>query len=426
MDALGCDSFSTLASVNEYAKLLTESAARGVAFNDNHAAVVVESLVRALEGSKLADELDADRLMNFIKERAHLKPKHWPTVKEGLDLLRNIIGEPGMDLFETAFSRILRGGRWHEAEQYGRTHNCSQGNKPWVVLVMGCNGIRKTTSVFQSWFKSALAFSLGGMYTGRVEDLPDGNNSFFRQLDFMMANMVNSEFSRMYKSECCKQSSALHVDAYTALKGGIFARYRGICEMLGGILLESAIKRRMNVMVETSGKDIASLHYVNFFFPDSEYRKLVVYFDIDDVKFAEASVDARMQTEMQNGSSLMSQDNPTLGEIMEVNCGGPYGGNKLRSVEALARSTWSKVTQNSPSNTLDKETASDDSKAWSSWHFARVEINGSADPDQWTARGVGVLDGSGGRRGEVYKEFLRPCESQTEGSNARPIKRMRK
>ena len=34
--------------------------------------------------------------------------------------------------------------------------------------------------------------------------------------------------------------------------------------MLGGILLENAVSRRMNVMLETSGKDIASFHYVNF------------------------------------------------------------------------------------------------------------------------------------------------------------------
>ena len=40
----------------------------------------------------------------------------------------------------------------------------------------------------------------------------------------------------------------------------------------------------MNVMVETSGKDIGMYHYVEHFFNDDQYRKLVVHFDINDIK----------------------------------------------------------------------------------------------------------------------------------------------
>ena len=36
----------------------------------------------------------------------------------------------------------------------------SHVKKPWVVLVTGVNGIRKTTSVYQPWFKKALAAAL--------------------------------------------------------------------------------------------------------------------------------------------------------------------------------------------------------------------------------------------------------------------------
>ena len=61
--------------------------------------------------------------------------------------------------------------------------------------------------------------------------------------------------------------------------------------------------------------------------------------------------------------------------------------------------------------------------AWSSWHFARVGIGGSSNPDEWTARGIGVIDGGGSRQGEEYKEFKRASDSETKQSNARPKKR---
>jgi hypothetical protein len=45
-----------------------------------------------------------------------------------------------------------------------------------------------------------------------------------------------------------------------------------------------------DVMLETSGRDIAMFHYVDTFFPNSAYRKLVVHFRIDALTCAELSV----------------------------------------------------------------------------------------------------------------------------------------
>ena len=106
---------------------------------------------------QIMEELNKESLSKFIKERAHLKPKHWPTVKVGLDILRGIIGEPGTQLFDSLFPRVLTGGKWHKAAEYARMKD-SQHKKPWVVLIMGCNGIRKATSVFQSWLSQRWHF----------------------------------------------------------------------------------------------------------------------------------------------------------------------------------------------------------------------------------------------------------------------------
>ena len=58
------------------------------------------------------------------------------------------------------------------------------------------------------------------------------------------------------------------------------------------------------MLVETSGRDIASYEYVEKIFAShpAEYRKLVVHFTIDDRKHAERSVDGRMIEEMKAGS----------------------------------------------------------------------------------------------------------------------------
>ena len=88
-------------------------------------------------------------------------------------------------------------------------------------------------------------------------------------------------------------------------KDAIFARYRAMAEALGILLLNAAKKARMNVMVETSGRDIASLVYRKIFSDDSKYRKLVVNFSIDKLVWAQNSVGGRMKQEMREGRAAI-------------------------------------------------------------------------------------------------------------------------
>ena len=52
-----------------------------------------------------------------------------------------------------------------------------------------------------------------------------GSDSFFRQLDYMVATLANEECRRMY--------TVKDVKLYAALKDSIYARYRMLAEMLG-------------------------------------------------------------------------------------------------------------------------------------------------------------------------------------------------
>ena len=464
---------TTLPAIEHHATSLLQLATSSSLFNDAQSDVVVHSLVHALISTrdpvtiKLLLSLEASTLPHikqmkwmhlkfFVQSRGHLPYKVSTTLKESVKLFRKVVGQPGEPLFDALFRRALSGGRWQQALLHATplsssttTWTTATDPRPWVVLVMGCNGIRKTTSVYQTWFKKALAFSLGNTFTGDVNALPDGNNSYFRQLDYMMATMGHDEFTKVYQSDCCSPATASsasssstsstssssassstttsaapsfskeQVQTYMNVKGGIFARYRSLCETLGGLLIESAISKNMNVMVETSGKDIASFHYINNFFNDEQYRKLVVNFTVSDLKHAKHSVNHRMSNEMLQGHALVNKMETSVDELISVNCGGPYGGDQLAAVAEASKKTWEQVTKES---TIENP--------WSNWYKAHIDIDGGEKEgsEGWTACAVGVGDGGTDRKSEVYRTFDRAGIGQSGGGMVvqRPQKRAKK
>ena len=54
-------------------------------------------------------------------------------------------------------------------------------------------------------------------------------------------------------------------------------------------------------MVETSGRDAAMFRYVDVNFPTPAYRKLALRFVVNDLTYAERSVDGRMRDEIRDG-----------------------------------------------------------------------------------------------------------------------------
>mmetsp|Transcript_58815 Transcript_58815/g.161412 ORF Transcript_58815/g.161412 Transcript_58815/m.161412 type:complete len:258 (+) Transcript_58815:47-820(+) len=234
----------------------------------------------------------------------------------------------------------------------------------------GVNGIRKTSSVYQPWFKEALASALGDAFDGPAASLPDGSDSFFRQLDYMIATIALDDFRALYEIE--------EVAPYAQRKDGIFSRYRTYAEMVGALLVKEAQRRRLNVMVETSGRDIAMFRYIDHFFPDESYRKLVVHFTINDIEFAERSVDGRMLGEMADGRAALATADAL--QVIRANAGGPYGSAALRGVQADSDKVWEAVKAGGD--------------AGASWYKASIAISASA-TEPWTVRAVGV-DGVAG------------------------------
>ncbi|KAL3922899.1 MAG: hypothetical protein SGPRY_004392, partial [Prymnesium sp.] len=228
--------------------------------------------------------LPSSRLERLLASSAHLPHKDWAQTEASADELQGILSGPDEPSFRTTFKRVLEDGNWDDAAAAASQRPAA--SKPWAVLVTGVNGIRKTSSVYQPWFKEVLHSALGPSFTGETHELPGGSDSFFRQLDFMIATVALEEFKELYEVE--------DVTTYAKMKDRIFTRFRTYAEMLGALLVKESRRKRLNVMVETSGRDIAMFHYIDHFFPDDEYNKLVVHFTINDLEYAERSVDARM------------------------------------------------------------------------------------------------------------------------------------
>ena len=270
-------------------------------------------------------KIDWAKLQELLERTADTPYKEWSSTCAAAEELQALLGDPSDDGFCAIFDRVLRDGNWAGAAACAASRGAD--DRPWVVLVTGLNGIRKTTSVYQPWFKPALAKSLG------ADDLPCGGDSFFRQLDFMIATVANERFRKLYATD--------DVAAYAELKEQLFGSYRKVAEMVGVLLVRAAQRKRMNVMVETSGRDVASFEYVDHLFPDDAYRKLVLHFTINDVAFAEQSVSSRFDGERAAGRAALAAGDPKA--VIDANAGGPYGPAVLRRVQGESDAVHARV-----------------------------------------------------------------------------------
>ena len=341
----------------------------------------VEKSLRNLHAAD-AEAPDYQQLRTLLSEYAHLSHKDWARTELAADKLAAILGGPDDQLFRDIFQRVLRDGFWGRA-----VHATDNGRKPWVVLVTGLNGIRKTSSVYEPWFRRVLAAALSQSSAARedlapespnkkrkleaesaaLDDYPDGSTAFFRQLDYMIATIANVDFKELY-------AAGYDVAHYSERKADIFSRYRMCAEMVGVLLMKAAQKKRMDVMLETSGRDIAMFHYVDTFFNSDSYRKLVVHFRINELKYAEGSVDSRMTEEMAQGTAALASGD--VRAIVDANAGGPYGSAVLAGVQADSSRVWAEVLSADPTT------------QFVGWEKATIDITGS-DSEPWVVSAVG-------------------------------------
>lgn len=367
-------SLTMSADAMSVATAMKSAAAKNTPFTDEELNAAVTSL-KCLVPEHEA-EIDWVALRALYAERAHLTHKDWATTADSAKTLESIIGTPDAPVFKELFTRVLEDGGWDAAAATASKRTSE--SEPWVVLVTGLNGIRKTTSVNSPWFKKLLHEALGDQFDGSDDALPAGSDSFFRQLDYMIATCALESFKELYAID--------DIATYAEFKAAIFARYRTVAEILGVLLVHQCQQRRMNVMVETSGRDVGMYQYVDALFPSATcgYRKLVVNFGINDISFAERSVDVRMEREMEVGKGAMgaSTDDGSSAAgkaIIRANAGGPYGSAVLAGVQADSVRVWNDIV------------AAREGEAGHGWFKAAIGIE-ARDGAPWRvqARGDGV------------------------------------
>jgi len=382
----------------------------------------LEDVIHSLHNITPKDaNIDWEALERLLAEVAHLSHKDWHVTGHNSDKMANILLPHDNDGLLTSsrshqmFERILHEGNWDGALSHARSMNnnidCDDEgenttNKPcWAVLVTGVNGIRKTTSIYQPWFSKVMQEALIAPPSSSspegdakelfaLEDLPNGDNSFFRQLDHMITTLCNENFSTLYELTAAQLEKKNHeennatndgdppkelIQQYSNLKGSIFSRYRTLSELLGVLLLKQAQSSNMNTMCETSGRDIAMFHYINHFFPP-QYNKLALHFTINDLGYAKQSVDARMVREMNMGREALASGDVV--EVIYANAGGPYGSEVLEGVQADSDRVWNEV--------IMKKGGKDDDDGvgvGNDWYKAEMRIN-AHEEKPWTIQAV--------------------------------------
>ena len=360
----------------------------------------IQDVINSLKNITPKDStIEWDALERLLVDVAHLSHKDWHVSDTNSDKMAEILLPDGTGLTTAQshqmFERILHDGNWDGAKTHANAMNkAGENNKPWAVLVTGVNGIRKTTSVYQPWFSSVLQEALISPPSVKEETnftldvLPNGDNSFFRQLDHMICTLCNEDFSTLYAltgvqledgGDTAKDNnhpSKLLIKQYSNLKASLFSRYRTLSELLGILLLKEAQKNNINTMCETSGRDIAMFHYIDHFFSNEKYNKLALHFTINDLQYAKQSVDERMVQEMKMGQTALESSDVV--EVIYANAGGPYGSEVLEGVQADSDRVWDEVIMQK-----DRE----EGGVGYDWYKASMRIN-AHDEKPWTIQAV--------------------------------------
>ena len=233
--------FSILIFVKSYSRSFLR-----MSFDNNDVESAVNSLSRriSLDNTNIENKIDIRKYRSHLIESAHLSHKDWTLTESYSDKLAQILGGIDNKEFQLLFERVLNDGNFDTKNSINptTTDSTTVNDKPWIVLVTGLNGIRKTTSLYQPWFQELLHSCIKPPTNCNgdnieLQKLPTGRNSFYRQLDYMIATLAVEEFEKLYKS--CDTSDDpnnfdnTQIEDYSKQKAVIFGKYRMIAEQLG-------------------------------------------------------------------------------------------------------------------------------------------------------------------------------------------------
>ncbi len=228
LSVLETESSTALSSetIDERIKQMAEHAKKGTPMTQEEVTDIcngLKNLAPIVDDKDVEKEIDFVQLRLLLQKVAHLSHKDWAVTSGNSDALCSVLGvesktqtagskrELDGDTYPIApngrqlLERVIKEGNWDGAVENASREDRPTDEKSWAVLVTGVNGIRKTTSMYQPWFSDLLAEALVCPEMDKeseskvsCETLPNGSNSFFRQLDHMICTLCNEEFTRLY------------------------------------------------------------------------------------------------------------------------------------------------------------------------------------------------------------------------------------
>ena len=97
---------------------------------------------------------------------------------------------------------------------------------------------------------------------------------------------------------------------------------------------------------------------------------------MNDISFAEKSVDERMRKEMDAGRAVIAGSGVDIRAVTDVNLGGPYGSEVLKGVKEDSERVWEEVSTGKKGD------------VGKGWYLAPIYITARDEAEGgWTARG---------------------------------------
>ena len=130
-------------------------ASNGTPFSQAEVSNIMKSIRNVTPAVKSggSSKFQEESMQDFLSTRAHLSHKDWAVTEESADMLKTALLPDGTSIednetFQTIFRRVLHEGNWFGAAEFaGGQIGTDADYKPWIVLVTGVNGIRKTTTM---------------------------------------------------------------------------------------------------------------------------------------------------------------------------------------------------------------------------------------------------------------------------------------
>jgi hypothetical protein len=170
----------------------------------------------------------------------------------------------------------------------GNIDICKTNNSPWIVVVMGLNAIRKTTAMKQLDLPILINSVLPHINTKYI---PTANNSFFRQLDYLVPSIASGLFLKLRNIEDIKY--------YKIGKQLLFSKLATLNGLWLNVVSNIIGKLDYNMLIEATGTNFGQVDLINDNPNFNNYNKLIIRFNVDQtqLKIVGESITTRFDEE---------------------------------------------------------------------------------------------------------------------------------